>query len=256
LERNPTEVLLLDDWMDERRAAEILWRGHYVHSKSWLVIAIRKWMDSISSDVTLSKDPLLKTYAKIGIITFTVQAIEDFACHAYAYLKALEEGVDRIYEHVRDFGHPRLVRQGKAGSVHIFFKAILQDQEEVCRLLGQGVGSSSTDHLRSIYEFYKKHYQLYLKFKHGQSLVVVEWNGKSAAYMIPSHIRRENGRVMLPKEGHLAILDEWILAEDIITRINGYYLLVHRRSAELFPGWKSEIADLWERITSKLSSGV
>jgi hypothetical protein len=75
--------------MEEELAAEVIWRGYFIDSKSWLVEAIENWLKHIESDRIRSSDPRLQVYAKVAIITFTVQAIEDFACMGYAYLRAL-----------------------------------------------------------------------------------------------------------------------------------------------------------------------
>jgi len=234
--------------MDDRQAAEVLWRGYFTHSKSWLVEAVESWMKSISNDSLLSKDPLVSAYAKIGVITFAVQAIEDFACMGYAYLRALDEGVERIYEHVRDFADPE---RENVGTVPGFFNLILSDNEAIQRLFGREFGLSAKPHMRAIYDFCNKYRALYLKFKHGQGFVVMQWENTLAVYIIPKTIDREKGRVKLPKDDFLITLDEWEHARDIAHRINGYFLRVRSLSVELFPAWKKEYEESLGRIIGK-----
>jgi hypothetical protein len=188
-------------------------------------------MKSVSSNPLLSKDPLVLCYAKIAVITFAVQAIEDFACLGYSYLRALDEGVERIYEHIRDFADPK---KEKAGTVHGFFNLILSGEEAIQRLLGPDFGLAARSHMQTIYDFYNKYRMLYLKFKHGQGFVVVEWRGIQAVYIVPEKVDRENGRVKFPKDDFLVTLDEWDHARDIAHRINGYFLRVRSLSMELF----------------------
>lgn len=241
--------LMLDNWMDAQDAAEVMWRGHIVMcSKSWLVEAIEKWMKSIPSDPVRSKDPLLLAYGKIGIITFAVQAIEDYACAGYAYLKSVEKGVERIYEFIRDFDHPKLRAEGKeVGSVYEFFNKILSDDLALQRVLGFPTGSddftSTKQHLQSVYDFYNRYRPLHLRFKHGQAFVPVIWKENPAIYLIPDNLERKNGQVRLPKEPNLIPLDEWELAGDIILRMNGYFFQLHALSRELFPKWKQAVAE-------------
>lgn len=228
--------LLLDRWIDERQAAEVLWRGHLIHSKSWLVEAIESWMKSLTSDPVLSKDPLLPAYGQVGIITFAVQAIEDLACVGHAYLKAQEEGVERIHETVRDFGDSKV---DGAGTVYDFFNSILTSDQATEKLLGPGFAPSRA-HLQSVYEFYNKYRKLYLKFKHGQGFVVTESRDGPAVYIIPDKIDRKNGQVKLPRSDCFVLLDEWKKASEIVRRINGYFLQIRARSIEFFPSWKQE----------------
>jgi len=224
-----------DDWMDERDAAEVLWFGHFIHAKDFLVCAIEDWMKSVKSNEILSKDQLIPVYAKVGIITFAVQAVEDLACKGYAYLKALNNGVERIYEYIRDFGKDR-----SKGTVGQFFKIIASDDKALYELTGFQPNSSdfisTRNHLQSVYEFYKKYRLLYLKFKHGQAFVPLIWQNKPAVYVIPNDIEREPGKVKLPKEPYLILLDEWEQAKDITVRINGYFLQIRGRSRKFFPG--------------------
>jgi len=255
---NRSTSIRFDDWIDERNAAEALWLGHFIHAKDWLVHAIENWIASLKSDKTLSKDQLLPIYGKVGIITFAVQAIEDYACTGYAYLKALEEGVERIYEYVRDFGMRRKKRSrverfydyiriffgmrrrnGRTGTVGEFFKRIFSDDQALHELTGFQPGSddftSTRDHLRSVYEFYKKYRLLYLKFKHGQAFIPLIWQGRPAVYIIPKEIERQHGKVKLPKNTYLVMLDECELARDITLRINVYFLQIRTLSQKLFP---------------------
>jgi len=83
---------------------------------------------------------------------------------------ALGEGVERIYEHVRDFADPE---RENVGTVPGFFNLILSNNEAIQRLFGREFGLSAKPHMRTIYDFYNKYRALYLKFKHGQGFVVV-----------------------------------------------------------------------------------
>jgi len=226
--------------MDERDAAEALWFHHFIHAKDWLVHAIEDWMASVKSDPILSKDQLIPVYGKVGIITFAVQAVEDYACTGYAYLEALDNGVERIYEYVRDFG--KRLKNRKTGTVGEFFKRVLSNDQALYELTGFQPSSSdftsTRNHLQSVYEFYKKYRLLYLKFKHGQAFIPLILQSKTeekpAVYIIPDKIEREHGTVRLPSQGHLIPLDEWELAKDITVRINTYFLQIRSLSRKLF----------------------
>ena len=226
--------------MDERDAAEALWFNHFIHAKDWLICAIEDWMKSVKSHPILSKDELIPVYGKVGIITFSVQAIEDYACTGYAYLEALSNGVERIYEYVRDF--EKRLKNKKTGTVGEFFECVLSNDQALYELTGFQPSSndftSTRDHLQSVYEFYKKYRPLYLKFKHGQAFIPLILQSKTekkpAVYIIPEKIQRQNGKVKLPKQPYLISLDEWELAADITSRINTYFLQIRNRSRKLF----------------------
>lgn len=234
---NRSTSIRFDDWIDERDAAEALWFNHFIHAKDWLVHAIENWMTSLKSNKILSEDQLLPIYGKVGIITFAVQAIEDYACTGYAYLKALEEGVERIYEYIRDF--EKRIKNRKTGTVAEFFEYVFSKDKALYELTGFQPSSdaftSTRDHLRSVYEFYKKYRLLYLKFKHGQAFIPLIWQGRPAVYIIPKEIERQHGKVKLPKNTYLVTLDECELARDITLRINVYFLQIRTLSQKLFP---------------------
>lgn len=260
--------LLFDRFMDERLVAEVLWRGYFIDSKSWLVEAIENWMKYVSSDQIRSQDHRLLGYAKVATITFTVQAIEDFACMGYAYLRALREGPERIYEYVRDFAKPERARGGRlilnrvcrrigyfakrqqtgteVGSVDEFFHRILTDESSLREVIAfepdsQGLQETRL-HLKSIRDFRNKYYRLYTKFKHGQSFVLLNTNPQ-AVYIFPDAIERKEGKVKLPLAPYLVSLEEWELAKDLIFRINGYFAGLRARSRKLFPEWQRDVTE-------------
>lgn len=230
--------------MDEELAAEVIWRGYFIDSKSWLVEAIENWLKLIESDRVRSSDPRLQVYAKVAVITFTVQAIEDFACMGYAYLRALEEGPVRIYEYVRDFAKPELLRaKAKVGTVNEFFDMILSDDGSLRSIIGFETNSQefreTKNHLKSVREFHNKYDRLYLNFKHGQAFVILGTRPPKV-YLIPDSIERQDGQVRFPSEPYVVALDEWKLAADIILRINGYFTNLKAQSRKLFPEWEKE----------------
>jgi hypothetical protein len=236
--------LRFGEFMDEGLAAEVIWRGYFIDSKSWLVEAIENWLRLIESDPIRSSDPRLQVYAKVAVITFTVQAIEDFACMGYAYLRALEEGPVRIYEYVRDFAKPELLRsKANVGTVNGFFDMILNDDASLRSIIGFETNSQefreTKSHLKSVREFHSKYSRLYLKFKHGQAFVILGTN-VPMVYLIPDSIERQNGQVKFPSEPYLVTVDEWELAANLILRINGYFANLKAQSRKLFPAWEEE----------------
>jgi hypothetical protein len=250
---NPRQLgLLLGEFMNEELAAEVIWRGYFIDSKSWLVEAIENWLKHVESDRTRSSDPRLHVYAKVAIITFTVQAIEDFACMGHAYLRALEEGPVRIYEYVRDFAKPELLRaQTNAGTVNGFFDIILNDDASLRSIIGFETNSrefkETKVHLKSVREFHSKYNQLYLKFKHGQAFVILRTNPPTV-YLIPDSIERKDGQVRFPSEPYLVAVDEWKNAVDLILRVNGYFVNLRTQSRKLFPAWNEEVRQFYEQF--------
>ena len=244
--------LQFDRFMDEQVASEILWRGYFIDSKSWLVEAIENWMKFAESDPIRSGDPRLQVYAKVAIITFTVQAIEDFACMGYAYLRSLDEGPARIYEYVRDFAKPGLPKaKAEVGTVDKFFHKISNDNRSLTSVTGFEPDSeefrATRDHLKSVQNFHDKYYRLYLKFKHGQAFVVLGTE-PPAVYLIPDSVERKDGLVRFPSEANIVSVDEWKLASDLIIRVNGYFANLRTQSRRLFPEWQKEAAQLYSDL--------
>jgi len=230
--------------MEEELAAEVIWRGYFIDSKSWLVEAIENWLRRIESDRVRSSDPRLQVYAKVAIITFTVQAVEDFSCMGYAYLRALKEGPVRIYEYIRDFAKPELLRaKTNVGTVNGFFDIILNDDASLRSIIGFETDSQefreTKAHLKSVREFHDKYNRLYLKFKHGQAFVILG-TSTPVVYLIPDSIEHKDGQVRFPAEPYLVTVDEWRLAADLILRINGYFANLKAQSRKLFPAWEEE----------------
>jgi hypothetical protein len=170
----------------------------------------------------------------------------------YAYLRALEEGPTRIYEFVRDFAKPDLVRiKANVGTVDEFFNKILSNDLSLNNIIGFEPTSQQFKetklHLQSVRAFHDKYYKLYLKFKHGQAFVTLG-TSDPFVYLIPDSVDRKDGQVKFPAEPYLVSVQEWELAKDLILRINGYFAHLRALSRKLFPEWEKEVSQQYEEL--------